>query len=235
MSLPVPAAPLAVDRRPSPVPPAVEAVRRSVEIEDHGDTTRVITTLTTPLGEPPARLWPLLTSAPELLQWYGPVGGQLRPGGTFHTTGGAHGHILEADAPHRLRLTWEYGSNVDDLEIRLDPEDDGTTELRLVHDARIDTEVFTRFGPGATALGWDIALLGLASHTDGWHELCLEVPAPSPTWLTGPDGARHVRAWAIRWAAAAIAAGTEESQARAQESATMQAYGAAPEAVPAPA
>lgn len=212
---------------PAPVrrtPAAVDAVRRSVDLEPGAETVRVISTLTTSLGEPPARLWPLFTSAQELLRWYGPVTGTLAPGGTFTAVGGAGGTVVEAAAPHLLRLTWEYGTNVDDLLLNLDPEDDGGTQLILTHTAQIPREVFERFGPGATALGWDIAMLGLAAHTEGWRELCLDVPAPTAAWLYSDEGSEYVRAWSIRWAAASVAAGTEDEDARRGEEQTTLAY-----------
>jgi len=206
----------------SSTPAAVDAVQRTVDLEDLGPSVRVTTSLRTTLGDAPSALWPMLTRPALLETWYGPV---TVADGAFEAVGGAHGGVLEAEAPHRLRLSWEYGTNVDDLAIALDPEDDGTTELRLVHVADVPHEVFDRFGPGATALGWDIALLGLAARTGAWRELCLDVPAPSAVWLASEDGARYVRAWSIRWAAASVAAGTDETVARRGEVETARAYG----------
>ncbi|WP_245822614.1 hypothetical protein [Brachybacterium avium] len=109
--------------------------------------------------------------------------------------------------------------------LRLDPEDDGTTLLMLRHSAMLDAEDFARTGPGALALGWEIALLALAAHTDGWQATCLApIPVPTPHWLHGPQGARHVRAWSVRWAAEAVAAGVEERTARQGESETVRRY-----------
>lgn len=211
-----------------PVSPAldvVDAVRRSVEIDAAADSVAVRCQLTTGLGLPPARLWPLITQADELATWYGPVAGDLREGGAFSTVGGAHGKILEAAPPHRLELTWEYGDATDPLTIELDPEDDGTTALRLIHTSRMSREMFDRFGPGAMAVGWEIALLGLAARTEGWSEFCLQVPTPTPLWLASPEGARYVRHWSIRWAAASVAAGTDDARARSAEIETARAYG----------
>jgi len=209
--------------------PAMDAVRRSVDIEPDGETVHLRTELTSNLAEAPAQLWPHLTDPAELSRWYGPVTGDLREGGRYSAAGGAGGSILEVSAPHKLSLTWEYGTNVDGLLIRLDPEDDGTTELSIVHTSELPREIFEQYGPGASALGWEIALLGLASYTGGWARSCQdEVPQPGPLWLAGPDGSRFVRAWSIRWAAASVAAGTDEEIARQGEIATATAYGAGP-------
>lgn len=210
---------------PLRTPDAVDAVRRGVELEPIEGGVRVRTTLTTTLGEQPARLWPLLTRAPHLARWYGPVTGRLVEGGEFTTIAGASGRILEVEAPHRLDLTWEYADRVDDLQIALDPQDDGMSEFRLVHTGDVPEAVFAEYGPGAMAIGWDIAVLGLAAHTHGWEGLRLEVPAPGPAWLMSPEGAAWVRAWSIRWAAASVAAGTDDEQARRAEIATTRAYG----------
>src|SRR5699024_2179114 len=83
----------------------------------------------------------------------------------------------------------------------------------------LDAEEFARTGPGSLALGWELALLALAAHTDGWHATCLvPVPSPGPDWLHGPEGGTYVRAWAVRWAAEAVAAGVDEATARQGES-----------------
>ncbi len=206
--------------------PVVDAVRRSLEIDDRIDEqapggagrVRVVLTLTTNIARAPARLWPLLTTPRGLAQWFGPVDGELREGGRFEASDGAGGRILQVQEPHRLGLTWRRGTEEDPLLLRLDPEDDGTTLLVLRHTALLDAEEFARTGPGALALGWELALLALAAHTDGWHATCLvPVPSPGPDWLHGPEGGRYVRAWAVRWAAEAIAAGVDETIARQGE------------------
>ncbi|PWH06674.1 hypothetical protein DEO23_06990 [Brachybacterium endophyticum] len=204
----------------------VDAVRRTVDIVPCQDSVHLTMTLATIFAPAPARLWPLLTDPAQLVQWYGPVGGDLREGGRF-TAPGAEGGILEVEAPHSLHLSWEYEGRRDDLLIRLDPVDDGSTDLELTHTTDVDAEVFSRFGPGALAVGWDLALLGLAAFSGGWQDLCGQVPQPAPQWLASDEGADYVRAWSIRWAAASTAAGTDPEQARAGEVATTAAYGGA--------
>ena len=203
--------------------PVVEAVRRALEIDDQVEggpgRVRVVLTLTTNIARAPARLWPLLTTPRGLADWFGPVDGELREGGRFEAPGGAGGRILQVQEPHRLGLTWQRGGQEDPLLLRLDPEDDGTTQLVLRHTALLDAEEFARTGPGALALGWELALLALAAHTDGWQSLCPEpVPVPDAAWRHGPQGGTVLRAWAVRWAAEAIAAGVDEAVARRGES-----------------
>ncbi|MGP9537726.1 SRPBCC domain-containing protein [Brachybacterium sp. AOP43-C2-M15] len=207
--------------------PVVDAVRRELEIDEqiHEGRRRVraVLTLTTNITRSPAQLWPLLTAPRELERWFGPVTGELREGGRFEAPRGARGSVHELDEPHRISLTWEQGGGEDPLLISLDPEDDGTTLLRLQHTALLDAEEFERTGPGALAVGWEIALLALAALTDGWRASCLdEVPDPTSAWLRSPEGTAYVRAWSVRWAAEAIAAGVDEEVARRGEAWTAR-------------
>lgn len=204
----------------------VGAVRRELEIDERTSheghpLVRVVLTLTTNLDLSPAQVWPLLTRPGELARWFGPVTGELREGGRFEAPGGVHGRIIEVEEPHRLALSWALAGGEDPLLIRLDPEDDGTTLLRLRHTALVDVDEFERTGPGAIAIGWELALLALASETDGWRSSCLNaVPTPTREWQRGTQAAAYLRAWSVRWAAEAIAAGVDEGTARRGEAAT---------------
>lgn len=206
----------------------VGAVRRELEIDErtsHGGhpLVRAVLTLTTNLDLSPAQLWPLLTRPEQLARWFGPVTGELHEGGRFEAPGGVQGVILAAEEPHRLTLSWARAGGEDPLLIRLDPEDDGTTLLRLRHTVLVDVEEFERTGPGPLAIGWELALLALAAETDGWHSSCLNaVPTPTPQWRRGPEAAAYLRAWSVRWAAEAIAAGVDESTARRGEAETVR-------------
>lgn len=219
--------------------PVVEAVRRGLEIDEqiHEGRRRVraVLALTTNITLAPARLWPLLTRPRDLARWYGPVTGELREGGRFTAPDGATGRVLRVAEPHRIGLTWrrapareEAGSPApeeDPLLIRLDPEDDGTTLLVVRHTALLDAEEFERSGPGVLALDWELALLALAAHTDGWRATCQEsVPVPTSAWLRSPLGAAYLRAWSVRWAAESLAAGVDEAIARRGESETVRRY-----------
>ena len=137
--------------------PALEAVRRELEIDEQAPgghpQVRAVLTLTTNLDLAPAQLWPLLTRPEQLEAWYGPVRGELHEGGRFTAPHGASGTVLEVEEPHRLSLLWEQIGEEDPLQIRLDPEDDGTTLLRLRHTVLVPRERFDRGGPGEVALG----------------------------------------------------------------------------------
>lgn len=197
--------------------PIVDTVARGLEIEDLSDRIRMTLTLATNVAAAPARVWPLLTDPEQLSAWYSAVDGDLREGGRFALASGAAGGILEAEAPHKLSLTWEHDGTVDPLLIRVDPEDDGTSHVSLTHTVLQEPEVFARFGPGAVAIGWEVALLALIAHVEGGT-------VPDRAWLDSAPGQERLRAWSIRWAAEAVAAGVDEVTARHSEDAIATAH-----------
>ncbi|NMA76116.1 MAG: hypothetical protein GX960_02475 [Actinomycetales bacterium] len=211
-------------------PSVVDAVRRGLEIHEHTGAdghrqVRAALTLTTNIERAPAQLWPLLTRPDELALWFGPVTGELREGGAFDAPGGVRARILEIEEPHRLSMSWCRGAGEDPLLVQLDPEDDGTTLLRLRHTVLVDAQEFERTGPGTLAIGWELALLALASRTDGWRSTCLRpVPAPTAQWREGEEAAGYLRAWSVRWAAEAVAAGVDEGVARRGEMETARVH-----------
>lgn len=203
--------------------PAVDAVRRCLEIEDLGDRVRTGIVLTTALDAAPAQLWPLFSDHDRLRAWYGPVEGELAEHGRLRTPTGADVQVLEVEAPHKLSLAWRRGGAEDPVLIRLDPQDDGTAELSVRHSTLIPADVFARTGPGIAAIGWEIAVLALAAECDGWRSSCLlSTPAPTSAWLASPEGREHMRAWSVRWAAESVAAGICEERARAGEAETTR-------------
>lgn len=211
-------------------PSAIDAVRRALEVHERASSdgrrqVRATLTLTTNVDCAPAQLWPLLTTPEELSRWFGRVTGELSEGGAFEVPDGTRGRVLEVESPHRLSLAWDRGTGEDPLLVQLDPEDDGTTLLRLRHTALVEAEEFERTGPGVLAIGWEVALLALAAHTDGWRSSCLSaVPAPTPQWRRGEEAAVFLRAWSVRWAAEAIAAGVDEATARRGEAETARMH-----------
>jgi hypothetical protein len=61
-------------------------------------------------------------------------------------------------------VTWEYGGEVSWVDVRLEPDGQGSTLLELEHAATVPDELWDEYGPGAVGVGWDQALLGLANH-----------------------------------------------------------------------
>ena len=110
-------------------------------------------------------LWDACTNAERIPRWFLPVSGELRLGGRYQLEGNAGGKIESCDPPHRFSTTWEYGGSMGWIEVRLSTQDDTHTLFELEHISLVEGGGYwDRFGPGATGVGWDLALVGLALH-----------------------------------------------------------------------
>lgn len=167
-----------------------------------------------------ADLWEALTDPERLPRWFLPVTGNLEVGGRYQTEGNAGGVVERCDEPTSFAVTWEMGEVVSWLTVTLSPAEGGTT-LELVHEAPVDPEFWTQFGPGAVGVGWDLALMGLGLHlVDG----APVDPAEAEAFALSPDGRTFVEAAATSWADAAIADGDEADDARAAAERTVSFY-----------
>jgi uncharacterized protein YndB with AHSA1/START domain len=115
-------------------------------------------------------VWDALTRAERLSRWFLPVSGDLRVGGHYQFEGNAGGEVLACEPPTRLKVSWIFGEpaegDVSEVEVRL-TEDGDRTMLDLEHVATVDPERWATYGPGATGVGWDLALLGLGLSFQG--------------------------------------------------------------------
>jgi uncharacterized protein YndB with AHSA1/START domain len=173
-------------------------------------------------------VWDALTNTERLPRWFLPVSGDLEVGGRFQLEGNAGGVIESCQEPESLSVTWEYGGQVSWLQIQLSKAEGGTV-LELAHEAHVDPEMWTQFGPGAVGVGWDLALLGL-----GWHltsGAALD-PAEALAWPISPDGVEFVRLASDSWAQAAIDDGDLPEEARPAAERTAAFYSTPPEASP---
>ena len=118
-------------------------------------------------------------------------------------------------------MTWEYGGKMSWVDVKLASTPDGRAHLELEHIAHAPDEHWDRFGPGATGVGWDMALAGL-----GWHLAtgASADPAEAMAWLGSDDGKRFVRRSSDDWCRASIAAGADASSATAAAARTTAAY-----------
>lgn len=157
-------------------------------------------------------LWSALTTASRLAQWFGRASGELVEGGRYELPDmETHGSVKAVDAPHRLLLSWEFGSGRSDLELLLEPvEDDGGTRFTLRHTVPDDAHWAT-FGPAATGCGWDAALYPLALHLEDPTAALLQQMA---YFAASPAGAEFVRTTADAWYQAHVASGAARKPAR---------------------
>lgn len=181
-------------------------------------------------------VWDAATSAERIARWFLPVTGDLRLGGRYQFESNAGGEILSCSPPTdgtaEYRATWEMGGGTTWLTVRLAAEGPELTRFELEHVARasdIPAEMWQTFGPGATGVGWDGGLLGLALHL-GAVEGSLS-PEQAAAWAATHEGKAFYRGAADGWAAAHIAAGADPETARRCADATFGFYtGQAPDA-----
>ena len=172
-------------------------------------------------------LWEACTDPERISRWFLPISGDLRPGGRFELEGNASGTIERCEPPHSVDATWEFGGETSWIELRLLPEPEGRTRLRLEHIAHVTDELWTRFGPGAVGVGWDGALLGLTLYLDRGEAPDRDAAA---AWQASEEGREFTRRSSERWGEASIAAGTEPGHARAAAARTTDFYTGEPAA-----
>jgi len=171
-------------------------------------------------------LWDACTNPERISRWFLPVSGELRLGGRFQIQGNASGTIERCDPPKSFGATWEFGGEVSWIEVRLNPEADGSTTLELEHTAHVDDERWAEFGPGAVGIGWDMGFMGLANHLSSGNAVD---PQEAAAWPASVDGKLFMSLSSGGWRDASIAAGTDEASARAAADRCTAAYtGTAP-------
>ena len=205
----------------------IDAVDRAVtDAEQDGIEVRV-QTLAQSYPSPLADVWDAVTTADRIGRWFLPIDGDLTLGGRYQLQGNAGGEVLECEPPDaaraRFRVTWEFGGGVTWLTVRLSAVGDDATRLELEHVAPADAvpeELWNRFGPGATGLGWDGGLLGLSLHLTAPDQR----PDDPMAWQLGPEGKRFNRLAADKWALAHTAWGADADLARAAADTVYAVY-----------
>ncbi len=156
-------------------------------------------------------VWDACTNPERIPRWFLPVSGDLHEGGRYQVQGNAGGLIEQCEPPRRFRATWEFGGQVSWIELRLTEAAGGGTRLELEHIAHVDDH-WTRFGPGAVGVGWDLALLGLTRHLTTGAAVDREAGLAFPA---SEEGRRFIEASSRGWCEAAIAAGADAAEATA--------------------
>jgi uncharacterized protein YndB with AHSA1/START domain len=165
-------------------------------------------------------VWDACTNPERIPRWFLPITGDLRAGGRYQLQGNAGGTIERCDPPTGFAATWEFGGQVSWIEVRLAAEPGGRTRLVLEHIALVD-ERWAEFGPGAVGIGWDMGLVGLATHLSSRQSVA---PEEGAAWAASAGGRRFMSLSSQRWCDASIAAGTDEAGARAAAGRTIAAY-----------
>lgn len=168
-------------------------------------------------------VWDAVTNPERIGRWFLPVTGDLRLGGRYQFQGNAGGEIVRCEPPRLLTVTWVFGEepgpdDVSEVEVRLSDGPTGGTVLELSHVATVPAERWAQYGPGATGVGWDMALLGLAMHLRGEH---LDDPE---AWVGSAEGREALTYSSAAWGAANRAGGATDEEAAAAERNTTAFY-----------
>lgn len=205
----------------------INAVSRKIGSRVFGPGEARVATISQAYDTDVDDVWDACTNPERLPRWFLPLTGDLKVGGKYQLEGNAGGTIERCDPPKSFFATWEFNGMVSWLEVRVAPETDGRTRLELEHTAHVDDDLWTQYGPGATGIGWDLALLGLANH------LAPGAPAVSPenaeAWAVSPEGVAFATAAAERWRVAHVESGTDEETAKAAAARVTAFYTTSPE------
>ena len=200
------------------------AVVRSVsEVEVEGQPARAIT-IARSFATTVDDLWDALTNGERIPRWFLPVSGELALGGRYQFEGNAGGLITECERPSLLAATWEFAGDVSWVEVRL--SDDGPDHARLIltHTMRLSDQWDT-YGPGATGVGWEGGLLGLALHVEEPDEPALD----EASFTASEAGKAYYAGSSEAWGEAAVASGDDPAAARAAARRTAAFYTGEPE------
>jgi uncharacterized protein YndB with AHSA1/START domain len=199
----------------------VGAVAREVRSRDHeGQPARAVIVAQT-YPTPPEDLWEAITTAERIPRWLMPITGELKLGGRYQLVGNAGGTILVCDRPRSLKVTWEYGGKTSWVEATISAAPNGSSRLTVEHLAHVD-EHWTKFGPGAVGVGWDLMVLGLALHLETGRD---KIPEEGMQWMMSDQGKAFVRQSSDAWGRADIAGGEDPEVATAAAARTTEAYG----------
>ena len=195
------------------------AANRSVaSVERDGKPARVVN-LSRTLGTSIQDLWNAVTDVERIPRWFLPVSGRLAARGHFQFEGNAGGSITACEHQSRVSLTWEFCGDTSWVDLHFSEDQPGLAVLSLAHTSVL-SEHWNKFGPGATGVGWELCMLGLAFHIERPLE-----PKPDETrFVTSPDGRAFISGSSEAWLQAALAAGTDPETAHAAARRTTAFY-----------
>ena len=197
----------------------LRAIERTVATLGHEDLPARGVTLSRGFPTTIEDLWDAVTNEKRLPLWFLPITGELQLGGRYQLEGNAGGLITACDRPAHLALTWEFGDDVSWVEVRFSDDRAGHARLTLTHTALL-SEHWNEYGPGATGVGWEMGLMGLAIHLEQPTE-----PMPDEAaFAASPEAKAFIQASSEGWGQAAIASGTDPTAAGAASRRTTAFY-----------
>lgn len=197
----------------------LRALKRCVEYQEHDGKPASDVTLSREFAVPIEDLWDAVTNAERIPRWFTGVSGELALGGRYQIEGNASGTVTACDPLAHYALTWEFGGDVSWVEVRLADAGNGSVQLSLTHTALL-SPFWDQYGPGAVGVGWEMGFLGLALHVaqPDWSK------PDEVEFATSADGKAFIAGSSAGWAAASIAAGTDDEKAHAAARNTTAFY-----------
>ena len=197
----------------------LEAVERRVFSSERGGDLAHAVTLSRRFGAPAEELWKAVTDRERLPRWFMPVDGELRLGGRYQFEGNAGGTITVCRPPSYFAVTWEFAGDVSWVEVRVSNDGAKGGRLTLTHTSRPSAH-WDEYGPGATGVGWELGLVGLAFHIVRPSEPKLDEVA----FATSRRGRAFIADSGEAWGQAAVAAGAATDVAQAAADRTTAFY-----------
>ena len=106
-------------------------------------------------------LWVAITHKDVLEKWFQPVTGELKLGGRFQIQDNAAGSVVSCQSGESYSITWEFAGDVSWVDVSLVALEHSSVRLSIAHTMNF-SEHWTHYGPGATGVGWELSLYGLA-------------------------------------------------------------------------
>ena len=200
------------------------AVDRSVSLRERDGRPVGAVTLGRGFPVPLEDLWDAVTNSERIAQWFAPITGELELGGRYQLEGNAGGAITACEPMSHYAVTWEFASDTSWVEVRCSPDGTGAARLELTHTALLSPH-WDEYGPGATGVGWELGLLGLALHLT-------EPDAPKldgDAFATSPEGKALIAGSSDAWGEAGIAGGMDAEAVRTAARRTTAFYTGEPD------
>lgn len=194
-----------------------ELVTRRVEKRELGDKTAYATILESVYDTKIADLWDALTNKKRLPRWFAPVEGDFKHGGRFQIKGNAEGEITRCENEKRFDLTWEFAGDVSWLKVEMMSEND-KTHLYVEHLAYAEGKHFEIYGPGATGVGWDLALVGFGYYVRTAQSI------DDTDFMASPEAKNIISFCSKEWGDATFRAGFDKQESILAASNTAKFY-----------
>lgn len=164
-------------------------------------------------------LWEAISHKDSLEKWFQPVTGELKLGGRFQIQDNAAGSVLSCQSGESYSVTWEFAGDVSWVDVSLVALEHSSVRLSIAHTMNF-SEHWTHYGPGATGVGWELSLYGLAFfllHPD-------EQKFDETEFVSSPMGKSAIEQSSNGWAQADITSGTSAEYAQQAAKRTSAFY-----------